>query len=223
VILTPFRAPRANAFAERWVRTVRSECLDWTLVVGRRHLERVLRIYVEHYNRARPHRGLELATPQPRQPPECGEVRSTQVRRRDVLGGLITNRSGRLEEPSFGTPHLALLRFRRDSATGRKTTRSVERHRSTNPQLAVNDSRSTAGNRIPLNRPYKAEVGGSKPPAPTGETAGQVTNWTLDVEEFGSRSRLHPVPRTVGRRCLGVPPAPRRGRGIGARTDSGLW
>jgi transposase InsO family protein len=89
VILTPFRAPRANAFAERWVRTVRSECLDWTLVVGRRHLERVLRIYVEHYNRARPHRGLELATPQPRQPPECGEERSTHVRRRDVLGGLI--------------------------------------------------------------------------------------------------------------------------------------
>jgi putative transposase len=89
VILTPFRAPRANAFAERWVRTVRSECLDWTLVIGRRHLDRVLRIYVDHYNRARPHRGLELATPQPRQPPEGGGERSTQVRRRDVLGGLI--------------------------------------------------------------------------------------------------------------------------------------
>jgi hypothetical protein len=89
VILTPFRAPRANAFAERWVRTVRSECLDWTLVIGRRHLDRVLRIYVDHYNRARPHRGLELATPQPRQPPTGGGEPSTHVRRRDVLGGLI--------------------------------------------------------------------------------------------------------------------------------------
>jgi len=51
VILTPVRAPRANAFAERWVRTVRAECLDWTLVLGRRHLERILRTYVAHYVR----------------------------------------------------------------------------------------------------------------------------------------------------------------------------
>jgi transposase InsO family protein len=63
VILTPIRAPQANAFAERWVRTVRTECLDWTLVSGRRHLERILRIYVEHYNLVRPHRGLHLAAP----------------------------------------------------------------------------------------------------------------------------------------------------------------
>jgi transposase InsO family protein len=46
IVLTPFRAPRANASAERWVRTVRTECLDWTLVLGRRHLERVLREFV---------------------------------------------------------------------------------------------------------------------------------------------------------------------------------
>src|SRR5437870_1958861 len=55
-ILTPFRAPRANAFAERWVRTVRSECLDWKLIFGRRHLVRTLNIYVQHYNQHRPHR-----------------------------------------------------------------------------------------------------------------------------------------------------------------------
>jgi putative transposase len=89
VILTPIRAPQANAFAERWVRTARTECLDWTLVLGRRHLERVLRAYVEHYNRGRPHRGLQLATPQPRHPPEDAEGRSTRVRCRAVLGGLI--------------------------------------------------------------------------------------------------------------------------------------
>jgi putative transposase len=63
VVLTPFRAPRANAFAERWVRTVRRECLDWTLVVGRRQLERVLGEYVVHDNARRPHRGLDLRAP----------------------------------------------------------------------------------------------------------------------------------------------------------------
>jgi len=62
-ILTPVRAPRANAFAERWVRTVRRECLDWTLVLGRRHLERALRDYIAHYNAKRPHRGIDLRAP----------------------------------------------------------------------------------------------------------------------------------------------------------------
>ena len=65
IIKTPFRAPRANAFAERWVRTVRTECLDWMLLLGHRHLERVLRAYAAHYNGQRPHRGLELQTPPP--------------------------------------------------------------------------------------------------------------------------------------------------------------
>jgi putative transposase len=50
IITTPIRAPNANAHAERWVGTVRAECLDWILVRGRRHLERVLREYVTHYN-----------------------------------------------------------------------------------------------------------------------------------------------------------------------------
>ena len=54
VLWTPVQAPRANAFAERWVRTVRAACLDWLLIVGRGHLEQVLRTYVEHYNQHRP-------------------------------------------------------------------------------------------------------------------------------------------------------------------------
>jgi len=51
VLRTPVRAPKANAYAERWVRTVRAECLDWLLIVGRGQLEQVLRIYVRHYVR----------------------------------------------------------------------------------------------------------------------------------------------------------------------------
>jgi putative transposase len=87
IVKTPVRAPKANAVAERFVRTVRSECLDWLLVLNRRHLERVLRIYVDHYNRHRPHGALELRPPEPderQDRPLAGEIR-----RRDRLGGLI--------------------------------------------------------------------------------------------------------------------------------------
>ena len=88
VICTPIRAPNANAFAERWVETLRADCLDWTLILGPRHLDRVLRTYVEHYNQKRPHRGLELLAPQVALPvAEVGVV--PDVQRRDLLGGLI--------------------------------------------------------------------------------------------------------------------------------------
>ena len=63
VIKAPVRSPRANAYAERFVRTARAECLDWVLVLGRRHLEAVLREYFAHYNTGRPHRGLGLSVP----------------------------------------------------------------------------------------------------------------------------------------------------------------
>ncbi|MGH2652999.1 MAG: integrase core domain-containing protein [Actinomycetota bacterium] len=88
VILTPIRSPKANAFAERWVRTVRRELLDWTLILGRRHLDRLLDTYVEHYNAHRPHRGLDLAQPDA---PQLGAppARLNQIRRREVLDGLI--------------------------------------------------------------------------------------------------------------------------------------
>jgi putative transposase len=85
VVRTPVMAPVANAFAERWVRTVRQECLDHLLVVSRRQLEAVIRKYVRHYNRARPHRGLHLAVPEPGPSPGS---RGT-VRRLDILGGII--------------------------------------------------------------------------------------------------------------------------------------
>src|SRR5262245_55206626 len=86
VVRTPFRAPRANAHAERWVGTVRRGCLDWLLILGRRHLERVLHEYVAHYNGARSHRAHELRPPRARgrAVPGVGGVV-----RRDRLGGLI--------------------------------------------------------------------------------------------------------------------------------------
>jgi putative transposase len=56
VLVTPVQAPNANAYAERWIRTVRAECLDWLLIIGSGHLEQALRVYVQHYNAHRPHR-----------------------------------------------------------------------------------------------------------------------------------------------------------------------
>jgi hypothetical protein len=81
-------APNANAHAERVIETIRAECLDWSLFWGRRHLDRTLRIYAEHYNRGRPHRALGLAPPLA----AVGEpflVDPRVVRRRDLLGGLL--------------------------------------------------------------------------------------------------------------------------------------
>jgi putative transposase len=86
VVRTPVRAPRANAHAERWVGTVRRECLDWLLIVGRQHLERVLREYVDHYNTARPHQALGLRAPLARGQPSAP---SGAIVRCDRLGGLI--------------------------------------------------------------------------------------------------------------------------------------
>jgi putative transposase len=66
VVRTPFRAPQANGVAERFVRTVRSECLDWVLILNQQHLERILKVFVGHYNEHRPHRALSLAPPEAR-------------------------------------------------------------------------------------------------------------------------------------------------------------
>ncbi len=89
VIPTPIHAPKANAFAERWVETVRAECLDWTLVLGRRHLDQVLSTYLGHYNAHRPHRGLDLAAPDVPELVNQQPADLEEIGRRDVLGGLF--------------------------------------------------------------------------------------------------------------------------------------
>ena len=87
VVRTPPRTPQANAFAERWVRTVRSDCLDWSLVWNERQLHRILTEYLRHYNTARPHRALDLQPPDAARP--LAAVVPAAVERVDVLGGLI--------------------------------------------------------------------------------------------------------------------------------------
>ena len=90
VIKTPIRAPRANAIAKRFVRTVRTECLDWLLIINRRHLERVLRVYIDHYNSHRPHRSLDVTPPDPATlRRRTVDAVATGVQRRDRLSGLI--------------------------------------------------------------------------------------------------------------------------------------
>ena len=87
----PPRSPRANAYAERWVRTVRSEVTDRMLIAGQRHLHAVLEEYAAHYNQHRPHRARNL------RPPDAGDIvtapvtdlAAARIRRRKILGGLI--------------------------------------------------------------------------------------------------------------------------------------
>jgi hypothetical protein len=91
VLVTPVQAPNANAnaFAERWVRTVRAECLDWLLIVGRGQLEQVLRVYGRHYNGHRPHRSLKLQAPDTTTLTIVDNDRQGVVHRRDLLSGLL--------------------------------------------------------------------------------------------------------------------------------------
>lgn len=89
VVKTPYRAPSANAFAERWVKSVRHECLDHLLIVGRRHLEHVATTYVDHYNGHRPHRALDQASPDLASPRAEAVFDLSRIVRRDRLGGLL--------------------------------------------------------------------------------------------------------------------------------------
>jgi transposase InsO family protein len=90
VVRTPFRAPRANGIAERFVRTARTECLDWLLILNQPHLERILDVFVDHYNGHRPHRALSLTPPESRpvvvSPSASGDA---CIVRRDRLGGVV--------------------------------------------------------------------------------------------------------------------------------------
>jgi putative transposase len=93
VIKAPVRAPEARAHAERWVGSVRRECLDRLLIVGRRYVHHVLARHVLHYNGHRPHRALGQRPPLSKLPPgehgAANVIDLDRIRRRDLLGGLI--------------------------------------------------------------------------------------------------------------------------------------
>lgn len=97
IIRTPYRAPNANAFAERWVRTVREECLDHLLIVSERHLKSVLTEYIRYYNLCRAHQGIGQRIPEapeeivdkPLSENGGGMTARSAISRRDVLGGII--------------------------------------------------------------------------------------------------------------------------------------
>ena len=87
IIRTPYRAPQANAYAERWIRSLRNECLDHILILGAGHLQRVVQAYVQFYNTARPHQGIGQQAPLvPQWAPGAGEMQA-----RPVLGGIIND------------------------------------------------------------------------------------------------------------------------------------
>ena len=112
IIRTPIRAPNANAHAERWVGTLRRECLDRILIINRRHLEHVLRLYTTHYNRHRPHRSLSLQPPdepasggRPRPSTANPQTRITRRPRQRIQSGRMTTAHAhdRVFEPHAST------------------------------------------------------------------------------------------------------------------------
>ncbi|MFC1936719.1 integrase core domain-containing protein [Chloroflexota bacterium] len=86
IIHTPFQAPNANAYAERWVRTIREECLDHILILNAVHLRHVLIEFIDYYNSSRPHQGIDQLTPVPHAVSPIGSIR-----RRKILGGVINS------------------------------------------------------------------------------------------------------------------------------------
>ena len=86
VVLTPYQAPNANAYAERFVRSIKEECLDRLIPIGERHFRRAITEYVAHYHHERNHQGLDNVIPLP-----LGQPGKGAIRRHERLGGLLNH------------------------------------------------------------------------------------------------------------------------------------
>jgi hypothetical protein len=108
VVKIPPRTPRANCYAERWVRTVRAECTDRILIYHGRHLRSVLGEYAGHYNGHRPHQSRQQRPPDRDASPVA--PLGAQVQRRKILGGVISEYHTRVADS--GSPQLrAIIKF----------------------------------------------------------------------------------------------------------------
>jgi putative transposase len=184
---TPIRAPNANAVAERWVGTVRRDCLDHLLIVGRPHLVHVLRSYVEHYNQHRPHRSLGLGTPIPsvRGDPASATALATCV----VATSWVdwsTSMSGRRDEMSSDTPRVREMVVdpvelalpppsRRTCSAATSTATSPSPRRSWTARAAQPATWSCSTRRPPWPRPTPPSAcpTGWRPPPARSTRAGQ--------------------------------------------------
>ncbi len=88
ILKTPYHAPRANAICERFLGSVRRECLDHLLILHEKQLHRMLNAYVQYFNRVRPHQGIEQQIPEPKAGPVPAERAGGEVISFPVLGGL---------------------------------------------------------------------------------------------------------------------------------------
>jgi hypothetical protein len=125
ILRTPWRALKANAYAERFIRTVRTECLDRVLLLGDRPLRSVLEAYVEHYNCERPHRGLDLVAPEGTKNVSPLTI-DDSVRRRDHLGGPATYRRDASTSWSARRPRADARPSRVMNCTSRSRAASAE-------------------------------------------------------------------------------------------------
>ncbi|WP_234357124.1 integrase core domain-containing protein [Streptomyces sp. NBRC 110028] len=136
VIPTPPQSPRSDAFAERWIRTVRAECTDRLLITGERHLRAVLNQYAEHYNAGRAHRGLGLRAPD--DDPNVVSLPAAAVRRRQVLADCSTSTTPRHPD------RLTIYRKR----PAQQPDRNIETLQAVRAHLPLGDGDLT-GSRIP--------------------------------------------------------------------------
>ena len=198
VIKTPVRSPRANAIAERFVRTARSECLDWVLIRGEGHLERVLFEFVDHYNHERPHRGINLEVPVAYSTarPFTGLAR---LRRTDRLGGLLHEYC--VAAWSISVPQMLALRH------------SLARDPFQRCSVLAGPGRAgnSLDNWVYPSKPSNREVAPFRPSEPTGSAAWSTSTASPRSFTFipGMRPLCHGLARDRLELCLLL--APRTG------------